>query len=183
MRIGIYIGSFNPPHLGHKQVIEYLIINHYVDEILLVPTTNYWNKQNLIDLRHRINMLKFYETDSIKVDKEHNHYTYTYELLNALKDDYPMDELYLIIGADNIVRFNEWKNVEELLKYQIIVIKRGDIDIESYIEKYHFNKENFIITNDYQALNISSTEIRKNLTSEYLDAKVYCYIKRNNLYK
>ena len=40
MRIGIYIGSFNPPHLGHKKVIDYLLDNHYVENILIIPTEN-----------------------------------------------------------------------------------------------------------------------------------------------
>lgn len=183
MRIGIYIGSFNPPHLGHKEVIDYLITNDYVDNLLLIPTKNYWDKQNLIDINHRINMLKYYESDFVKVDTNHNNYAYTYELLTALKEEYPKDELYLIIGADNIVRFNEWKNVKEIMKHKIIVINRKDLDINSYLEKYHFNKKQFIIINNFKPIDISSTEIRKNLTSKNLDAKVYKYIEKNNLYQ
>ena len=48
MRLGIYIGSFNPPHLGHKKVIDFLLENNYVDNVLIVPTGNYWNKTNII---------------------------------------------------------------------------------------------------------------------------------------
>ena len=50
MKIGIFIGSFNPPHLGHLDIIKYLLNKKYVDKILIVPTKNYWNKTNLIDI-------------------------------------------------------------------------------------------------------------------------------------
>ena len=45
MKIGIYIGSFNPPHKGHIKIINYLLNNNYVDKIIVIPTGNYWNKQ------------------------------------------------------------------------------------------------------------------------------------------
>ena len=51
MKIGIFIGSFNPPHLGHLDIIKYLLNKKYVDKILIVPTKNYWNKTNLIDIK------------------------------------------------------------------------------------------------------------------------------------
>ena len=70
MKIGIYIGSFNPPHKGHKKIINYLLTNKYVDKILIIPTGNYWHKQNLINIKDRINMLKYYENKKIKVDIE-----------------------------------------------------------------------------------------------------------------
>ena len=60
MKLGIYIGSFNPVHNGHINLVEFLINNNYVDEVLIVPTGNYWDKQNLIDLKQRIEMLKFF---------------------------------------------------------------------------------------------------------------------------
>lgn len=180
MRLGIYIGSFNPPHKGHIDVVNYLIKNKYVDKVLIVPTLNYWDKQNLIDIRDRINMLKFYENNDILIDNKNNKYIYTYELMRVLSKEYMDDELYLIIGADNIIDFDKWKNYEELLKYKIIIMNRDDIDIYKYIKKYNTN--NFIVINDYKYIDISSTEIRNNLNSKYIDKKVLEYIKKYNLY-
>ena len=77
MRLGIYIGSFNPPHIGHKKVIEYLLNNNYVDKILIVPTLNYWDKTDLVDIKDRIKMLKYWENDKVSVDTKHNKYIYT----------------------------------------------------------------------------------------------------------
>ena len=180
MRLGIYVGSFNPVHIGHIDVVNYLIKEKYVDKVLIVPTLNYWNKFNLIDIKHRINMLKYFENDFIKIDTKNNKYIYTYELLNKLGKEYD-DELYLIMGADNIIEFDKWKNYKELLKYKIIVVNRNNIDINKYIKKYNTN--NFIVINDYKFIDISSTKLRENLNSKYIDKKVLDYIKKNNLFR
>ena len=180
MKLGIYIGSFNPPHKGHIYVVNYLLDNNVVDKVLIVPTANYWDKQNLPDIKHRINMLKFYEKDNIKIDDVNNGYAYTYELMRKLSEEYPSDNLYLIIGADNIINFDKWKNYQELLKYNIIVMKRDNVDINKYINKYHGN---FTIIDDYEPFNISSTQIRNNVSDKYLDKEVINYIKEHNLYQ
>ena len=180
MKIGVYIGSFNPPHIGHIDVANYLLSNGYIGKILIVPTLNYWNKQNLIDIKHRINMLKKIENNNIIIDDENNKYIYTYELMRKLKQIYKQDELYLILGADNIINFDKWKNYQELLKYKIIIMNRDNIDINKYIKKYNTN--NFIVINDYKSIKISSTEIRNNLNEEFLDKKILEYIKTNKLY-
>ena len=179
MRIGVFVGSFNPVHEGHIKVANYLLEHDYVDKVLILPTPNYWDKQDLIPVRHRYRMLKFYETDKIIIDNKHNNYPYTYQVLRSLKKDYK-DDLYLIIGADNIERFNEWRNYEEIQENKIIVLNRNNIDINKYLNKY--KKEQFIPITDFPFIDVSSTEIRngnyKNLKPEVID-----YIKKHNLYK
>ena len=180
MKIGIFIGSFNPPHLGHLDIIKHLLNKKYVDKILIVPTKNYWNKTNLIDINKRIAMLKFYENDNIKVDTSNNNYQYTYQLMRKLKKEYSHDELYLIIGADNIINFKKWKNYEELLTYNIIIMTRNNIDILKYTS--HLTGK-FTVVNDYNFTDISSTKIRNNLflNKKYLQEEIYHYIIENKL--
>jgi len=178
MRLGIYIGSFNPPHKGHIGIVNYLLNNDIIDKVLIIPTKNYWDKQDLVDIKDRINMLKFYEKENIKIDTKNNHYQYTYELMRKLKKDYPKDSLYLIIGADNIIDFNKWKNYQELLNYPIIIMNRNGIDIDSYLKKY---KGNFIVLKDFN-MDISSTTARNKIDSELLDNEVIKYIRENHLY-
>lgn len=181
MKIGIFIGSFNPPHLGHLDIIKHLLNKKYVDKILIVPTKNYWNKTNLIDINKRIAMLKSYENDNIKVDTSNNNYQYTYQLMRKLKKEYSHDELYLIIGADNIINFKKWKNYEELLTYNIIIMTRNNIDILKYTS--HLTGK-FTVVNDYNFTDISSTKIRNNvfLNKKYLQEDIYHYIIENKLY-
>ena len=181
MKLGIYVGSFNPVHNGHIKVANYLVNNNLVDKVLILPTPAYWDKQNFVDLKHRINMLKFFETDTIIVDDVHNNYPYTYQVMESIKNDYPTADLYLVIGADNLEKLHLWKNIDEIIKNNyIIVLKRGNIDYNKYLVNYDINK--YVIVSDFDFINISSTDIRNNLENENLDGKVLKYIKENNLY-
>ncbi len=94
MKLGVYVGSFNPVHNGHIKVANYLVNNNLVDKVLMLPTPAYWNKQNIVDIKHRVNMLKFFETDKIIIDDINNNYPYTYQVMDSVKDDNPKDDLY-----------------------------------------------------------------------------------------
>ena len=180
LKLGIYMGSFNPPHKGHINVVNYLLKHHYVDKVLIVPTLNYWNKQDLVNIDDRINMLKYYENSKIKIDIKNNQYIYTIDLVKELTKEYLNYELSIIIGADNIIDFKKWKNYEELLKYHIIIMNRDNIDIKKYIKDMDGN---FTVIDNYPYIKISSSMIRKNLSSKYLDKDILDYIKKHNLYK
>lgn len=183
MKIGVYVGSFNPVHIGHKYIMDYLLNNNHLDKIIVIPTKEYWDKSNLVDIKHRINMLKFYENEKIIINDYLNDYEYTYQILNILKNENPNDELYLIIGADNIEKFHLWKNVEEILKHKVIVLNRNDVEIDKYINQFK-QKDNFIVIKDFKKIDISSSEIRDNINNmiNKLDEKIYKYIIKNNLY-
>jgi len=189
MKIGIFVGSFNPVHKGHIKIVKNLLTKKYLDKVLIVPTGKYWNKNNLINIQDRINMLKIFENNKIIIDTKHNNIEYTYLLLRKLKKEYKNDELNLIIGADNILKFNEWKNYKELLKYNIIIVNKNKIEIEKYLN--NLNKKNkYNIINNLKDLNISSTLIRKLLKEKnkkelekIIDKRVLEYINNNNLYR
>ena len=122
-------------------------------------------------------MLKFYEDENVVVDSIHNKYPFTYQVLRSIKDDYN-DELYLIIGSDNIEKLHEWKNIDEILENKIIVLKRGEYKKNNYLNKYD---KQFIYLDDFVPLSISSTEIR-NGSYKYLNSNILKYIEDNNLY-
>lgn len=188
MKIGVYVGSFNPVHKGHIKIVKHLIKNKYLDKVIIVPTGAYWYKQNLIDIIDRINMLKFYENDNIIIDDKNNNLPYTYQLLDILSKEYSNDDLYLIMGADNIINFDKWKNYKEILKHKLIIINRDDIDINYYLNKH--NIKNSIIVNDLPEIDISSTMIRDLITenkynklTNFIDEVIINYIQTKNLYK
>jgi len=180
MKIALYVGSFNPVHNGHLKVMNYLIDNNLVDKVLVLPTPNYWDKQDLISVNDRINMLKLFETDKIIIDTTHNNYPYTYQVIDSIKKDYINDELYLIIGSDNLEKLYLWKKIEKILENKIIVFRRGKYNINKYLERY--DKSRFIIIDNFQNIDVSSTEIR-NGKEDNVDKKVIEYIKNNQLYK
>ncbi len=184
MKIAVYVGSFNPVHKGHIKVAK-TVLKKLVDKVIIVPTLNYWDKNNLININNRINMLKFYETNNIIIDTKNNKYEYTYQVLRNIKKEYKNSEIYLIIGNDILENFHKWKNINEILKYNIIVIKRNNIDLNIYKQ---YEKYNFIYLDKVSKKEISSTVVRKMILEnnkevlKYIDLKVYNYIKRNNLY-
>ena len=179
MRIGVYVGSFNPPHEGHRHVAQYVLDEKLVDQVLFLPTPNYWDKKDLVDVADRITMLKIYEKEGITVDTIHNSYPYTYQVLRSLKKDYPNYELFLIIGSDNLEKLHQWKHIGEVLKNKIIVLKRGKICPNSYLKSY---EKNFIYCEDFEFIDVSSTQIRQG-DSLYLDPFVRKYIKEKKLYE
>ena len=181
-KIGIFVGSFDPIHLGHIKVMDYLIENKYLDKIIILPTGNYWNKKDLTDINSRCEMIKLIKRDYLIVDNENNKYQYTYQILNALNKKYKDHELYLIIAADNIISFDKWKNVDEILSNnKVIVLNRNNIDINSYVSKFK-QKDKFIIVQDYPFIDISSTSLRGKINKDYLDKNVYNYIIEKHLY-
>lgn len=191
MRLGIYVGSFNPVHKGHEFVANYVITNNYVDKVMMIPTANYWDKTDLIDLNHRLNMLKFCENENILVSSEYSSYELTNEILTALDEKLNEVELYLIIGADNLLKFELWENIDIILKYKVLVLGRDGIDMEKEVDKFTMDqRKQFVLVKDFPSIDISSTRVRKNLlNSNYsdlkneLDERVLGYILNNNLYK
>ena len=189
MKIGVYVGSFNPPHKGHIKIVNHLLDKNYLDKIIIIPTGNYWDKNNLVNIIDRINMLKFYKNENIIIDNKNNNIEYTYQLLKNLSKEHKKDNLYLIIGADNIINFDKWKNYQEVLKYNLIILNRDNIEIDKYLNKLNKN-DKYQIINDLENINISSTMIRdkiknndyKNLNN-YIDEEVLLYIKQRNLYQ
>lgn len=188
MKIGVYVGSFNPVHKGHIKIVKYLLEKH-LDKVIIMPTGAYWNKTDFADIRDRINMLSFFENDKIIVEKNNNDLPYTYLVMEYLSEKYKTDELLLIIGADNIVNFDKWKNYTELLKYGIIIVNRKGIEVKYYLDKLKKNS-GYFITDGLENIDISSTDIRKlireNNYSELdrlLDNRVKKYIIDNHIYE
>lgn len=193
MKIGIFGGSFNPPHKIHKKIALDLIKRHYVDKVIFVPTgSKYKYKNNLLSDKVRFKMLKLMCEDNKNLDVSDyelkDHIVYTYETLNYFKNKYKEDEIYFICGTDNLSYIDEWnKGIDILSNNKLLIIKRNSTDINTLLDKYNDYKDNIIIT-DIKENEISSTKIRKMIYNNkrveiYLDKSVYLYIRDNNLYK
>lgn len=191
MKIGIFGGSFNPPHNMHRDIALNLIEKGYLDKVIFVPTGDYYPKSELIEFKHRYQMLKLMvgSNPNIKVSdyEARGELTYTYQTLDYFQSIYPNDEIYFILGSDNLKSFNKWRNYEYILKkYKILVINRNSDDIKSVLSEYK-DYQNNIISANIPLKEISSTEIRTQLKNNVdlenkLDKKVLNYIKQMNLY-
>ncbi len=188
MKIGIFGGSFNPPHEMHKRIALELIENGYVDRVIYVPTGNKYNKKDLIDAKERLEMLKIMVQNNknlVVSDYEFkNMLIYTYQTLDYFKSIYPNDEIRFVCGTDNLQEITTWKNYKYILdNYKILVIERDNDNVENIMKT--LNSDNIIITS-ITTKKVSSTEIRsvlgKNEYSYDLDNKVMTYIKKRKLY-
>ena len=193
MKIGIFGGSFNPPHNMHKNIAKELIEKGYLDKVIFVPTgMKYEYKNNLLNDKIRVKMLSLMIKDekNMKISKYElkNKTVYTYETLNYFKKKYKNDEIYFICGTDNLTYMDTWaKGIDILENYKILVIKRETDDINEIIKRLKKYQKNIIIT-DIIPNNISSTKIRNMIKDEnknindYLDLSVLNYIKRKKIY-
>ena len=187
MKIGIFGGSFNPPHVKHKKIADKLLENGYIDKLIFVPTGDDYQKNDLIDGVHRYNMLKLIcDKDNLLVSdyEVKNGLKYTYETLDYFKSQYPNDEIYFVLGFDNLSYFNKWKNYEYILNnYKLLVISRNDDIFLDFLSDY---KDNIVYTN-LEKEDVSSSEIRENLksnrNSNKIDEAVKSYILKHDLYK
>ena len=195
MKIGIFGGSFNPPHKMHKEIAKELIKKGYVDKIIFVPTgSKYEYKNNLESNEVRYTMLSLMccKEKDITISKYElqDKPIYTYQSLDHFQRRHQDDEVYFICGTDNLSYMDQWKRGKYILEnYKILVIKRETDDIEPLLEKYKKYKENIVVT-DVKEQKLSSTYIREEIKKgnyrnikKYVDKKVYRYIRKNHLYQ
>lgn len=191
MRIGVFGGSFNPPHKMHESIASQLIKKGLLDKVIFVPTSNFYPKAGLINDEERLEMLKLMTKDKkeyIVSDYEFGKLTYTYQTLEYFKNEYPNDQIYFICGSDNLEQLDTWREYQKILgNYKLIVIPRKH-DMDSLLNKYEEYKNNIIVAeldNNY----ISSTLVREYLkekdydkVKEYINKDVLEFIIKNNLY-
>lgn len=174
----VYGGSFNPITKAHYEIAKFLK-EKYQSNLVFVPVGNSYSKSDLIKFNHRYNMTKII-SDKINakvIDVENNDkYLGTYELLKKLKQT--DNDIYFILGADNLINLNNWINAKKLIKeFKFIVLSRDNIKLDFSIFEYPNNFEQININYD-----ISSSDFRKNKNEEIIDLDVLQYIKENKLY-
>ena len=166
MRIAIYGGSFNPMHIGHEKIVDYVLNNLNIDKIIIIPVGIPSHRENNLeqsDTRLKICKEIFkgnkkIEVSDIEIKSEGK--SYTYDTLLKLMDLYgENNEFFEIIGEDSLKNLKTWKNYEELLKIcKFIVFRRKDDKNIQIDEEFLNNKNIIILENEYY--DISSTEIR-----------------------
>lgn len=190
MKIGIFGGSFNPPHNMHLNISLKLISRGYLDKVIYVPTGDSYNKKGLINFEDRFNMVNLmiqkYDDLSLSDIGNNKDYQYTYQTLDYFKGLNPKSDIYFICGTDNLLEFDTWKEFRYILdNYKLLVIIRNNDDVFEILNKYDKYRNNIIIT-DLKPKLISSTNVRdnlkKNIRDENIEMKVYDYIKEKKLY-
>ena len=170
MKSAIFGGSFDPPHLGHVEIVKKAFQELDIDKLIIMP--NYLNP-----LKHsfsappelRLKWLKevFKNFNNVEVNDfeiSKNRPVYSIETINHFKPD------YFIIGSDNLKTLDKWHKIDEILKKtELVVAKRGAVD-KNLLSKYNIKK---VLDID---IPISSNEIR-NCKFKYLPKVIEKEIK------
>lgn len=188
MRVGLFFGSFNPIHVGHLMLAQYMVNFADVDEVWLVvsPQNPFKQDVELADTQHRLNMARLAVGDNEKIKISEVELSlpkpsYTIDTLRALEKEYPESEFSIIMGADNLMGLNRWKEAETLLsRYRIIVYPRPGYEAKEP-EGAHIE----IV--DAPQVDISSTQLRRWIGEGrsvlyFTNNKVIEYFSQNNLY-
>ena len=197
-KIGIYGGTFNPPHTGHLQAAKQAVEVLDLDLLLMIPDRIAPHKdipagspapeQRLEMLRIALAGEEKIQPSDIELRREG--VSYTYLTLEALKEQYPEEELILLMGTDMFLSFDSWKEPERICDLASLgVFYRGEkgekekiLAQKAALEAKGAKVE--LVENDI--INISSTQLRRLLAfhaaDEFLPAGVGEYIRANGLY-
>ena len=196
-RIVIFGGTFNPPTRAHLDIATEALYYLDAEKVLFVPVSDLYKKDDVEISYHRVNMLNlaignfrrleidFTEVDAVAL-------THTYETVEKIKSRYQDKELFLLIGADNLEDFKNWKNQRSIMENcSLLVVNRNNSSIDEIIESNEILTEfkDKIIEAPIEEIEISSTEVRNRIASNELeglenlvDKEVIDYIVENKLY-
>ena len=167
-KIGILGGSFDPPHKGHLFISKFAIKKLKLSKLLWIVTKkNPIKKKPYLKIKDRIKLSKKITKKEKKIFVQFLENkiksSSTFDVLKYLKKKYLKHELYFLIGADNLVNFNKWKNFNEITKFAKIVIfprKNYSHKLSGLPWLKNIDKTKWININA-KKVNISSSLIRK----------------------
>ncbi len=198
-KIGILGGTFDPIHIGHLCVAEAARDAFNLNKVLFIPTGDPPHKKSsrLASGKDRVKMIQKaisnnpnFRLDSREIERIGT--TYTIDTLTELKELYPHDELFFIIGGDTLLELKTWRNFSsvaglcDFIVYQRLGYRQHDQEDEALrLQKIYQTRIHFV---EGPYLEVSSKDIRRRLeqkqTIRYLvPDEVVIYIKEHNLYK
>lgn len=191
-KIGLFFGSFNPIHIGHLILGNYILENSDMEELWFVvsPQNPFKDKKSLLKDHNRLDMVQLAIKNYPKMLASNVEFSlptpsYTIDTLTYLQEKYPDYSFSLIMGEDNLGSLHKWKNYELLLKnHQIIVYPRifGEEKNQNYLQH-----ENISLIKA-PVIELSATEIR-NMIKEgknvrpMLPPEVFEYLDGSSFYK
>jgi len=185
MKVALFGGAFDPPHVGHQRIAQEMTRHEIVDEIWFVPVYQHpWadrlGKWQMAAYEHRQKMVELILTQRTKL-MEYEDVSFAYPTLIKFAKDYPQHQFSWIIGADNLPDFGDWDFYQKIIsEFGVYVYPRAGFILEQLFEGMN-------LLTDFPEVIASSTAVRKALNkgesiSELVDPKVARYIKENNLY-
>ena len=169
MKVGVFGGAFDPPHVGHLIITEGVRTALGLDQILFIPYTIGPHRSDgpAVEARHRLQMLalstgdnEYFEIDDLELRR--GGISYTIDTLHSIARTRSGDELVLIMGSDQLPVFSDWKEWRNILDMvQVAVVERPGFDLDSGPDELMGK----MITVPLPQLMISSTRIRERVSA------------------
>lgn len=204
MKIGLYFGTFNPIHVGHLVIANYMADYTDLDQVWLMvtPQNPLKVKSSLLADYHRLALVRVAIEDNTNLSASDIEFklpkpSYTATTLAYLKEKYPDNEFSLIMGEDNLRTFHKWYNHEVILKnhkfyvYPRVLTTQEEEEVRE-IGNLHDNllsdHPNVIFCNDAPVMKVSSSFVRHAIKEGkdvryLLTEPVQKYIEEMNFYK
>ncbi|MBT8318368.1 MAG: nicotinate-nucleotide adenylyltransferase [Lutibacter sp.] len=192
MKVGLFFGTFNPIHIGHMIIANYIVEFSDLDEVwfVITPQSPFKQKMSMLSNHHRLSIANIAVENYPKLktsDIEFNlpQPNYTINTLAYIEEKYPEKQFCLIMGEDNLKGFHKWKNYQTILQnYELYVYPR----ISKEQTESRFSNHKKVHKVNAPIVQISSTFIRKAIyekkdISTMLPASVWNYIDEMNFYK
>nr|WP_319511564.1 nicotinate (nicotinamide) nucleotide adenylyltransferase [uncultured Draconibacterium sp.] len=191
LKVGLYFGSYNPIHIGHLAIANYMVEYTDIDQLWFVvsPQNPLKKKNNLLDDYQRLELVHRAVDGDDRFRASNIEFSlpkpsYTVDTLAYLKDQHPNYHFKILIGSDNLENFHKWKNYETIIEdYGIIVYPRPGFDPQKVqVEK------NITLAKDAPLMEISSSFIRKAIQEgkdvrHFLPQKSWEYLEEMNFYR
>ncbi|MCO4815468.1 MAG: nicotinate-nucleotide adenylyltransferase [Flavobacteriales bacterium] len=202
MKVGLYFGSFNPIHIGHLIIANYMADYTDFDQVWLVvsPHNPHKKKSSLLADNHRLTLVQIAVEGNNKIKASNIEFkltkpSYTVTTLAYLKEKFPKNEFSLLMGEDNLRTFHKWFNFEEIIdNHKIYVYPRVLTEQEKKgVEKSKgissvLDHQNITVCTEVPVMKISSSFIRKAIKNgkdvQYLLSEpVLKYVDEMNFYR
>lgn len=195
-KIGIFGGSFNPPHLGHIQAARYAIEALGLDRLLLIPSGKTPQKTvsgGMAMGEQRLKMLSLVAGEKMEVcplEVDRGGESYTWDTVRALQEQYPNGEFTLLLGTDMFLKFPQWKDAEKIAGcVTLAALRRGEKrEAEAIADtaKVLTDRGARVRLLENPVCPISSTQVRRLLAFEgagdFVPEALLAYIRQEGLY-
>jgi len=189
-RIGLFGGTFDPIHMGHLIVAEWITDSLEIDKTIFIPNNihPFRKRGDIEEAGHRLKMIELainpyprFDVSDVEIRREG--VSYTIDTLQHFISEYPDSGIYYVMGADNLKDFTSWKQPHEILKLvNLVVYNRAGTEIDESLD----HERMILIDSPY--IDISSTHIRHRIAKgrafrTLVPPGVYEYIIDNKLYQ
>ena len=190
MTVGLFFGSFNPIHIGHLAIANYMLAFTEMTELWFVvsPHNPFKKRQNMLSEANRLHLVNLAIEDhrsyqSCDIEFKMPKPSYTIDTLVRLTEKNPQRRFALIMGSDNLEHFHKWKNSEAIIAHYHRYIYPRPGTPPHLLE----NNPNATVVNAPQ-MDISSSFIRQTIAEGkelpfFLHEKIYQYIKEMHFYE